>query len=121
MQLHISLCLTPHTSFHTLVRSIRQFMDDVVSLVMREHADTLCYKDADQKHVPPKAFFAGGTNPAGIPIFFIAHAPSAAPALVARSHLTSVVLSALQQSNVKADDAEAAVPFAPLNLVNRCY
>ncbi len=96
-------------------------MDDVVSAVMRDHADALCYKDADQKHVPPKACFAGGVNPSGIPIFFVAQAPSAAPAILARSHLTSVVLSALQQSNVKAVDAEATAPFAPLNLVNRCY
>jgi hypothetical protein len=96
-------------------------MDDAVSMVVREHAEALCYKDSDQKHVPPKAFFAGGINPSGIPVFFVAYAPSAVAVVPARSLLTNVILSSLEQSNIKAVDAEAAVPFVPLNFVNRCY
>jgi hypothetical protein len=117
-------------------------MDDTVAEILRDHADALCYKvtptppvcacfscpvfhiliqDADQKPVPPKAFFAGGVNPSGIPIFFVAFAPPTTPPGPCRSHLTQVVLSALQRSSIKAVDAEAAVPFAPLNLMGRSY
>jgi hypothetical protein len=78
-------------------------------------------QDSDQKLVHPKAVFAGGIHPAGIPICFVAFASSAMPILTTRSLLTSVVLSALQQSKVKASNGEGAVAFAPLNLIGRCY
>ncbi len=78
-------------------------------------------QDADQKPVPPKALFAGGVNPSGIPIYFVAFAPPTTPPGACRSHLTQVVLSALQRSNVTAVDAEATVFYAPLKLMERCY
>jgi len=122
--------------------SIRRFMDDAVSAIVRDHADALCYKvsnfvrpsfpillldifvrmqDSNEKHVHPRAFFAGGINPSGIPVSVVAFAPSTAPIQATRSHLTSVVLSVLQQSNVKAADAEGQVQYAPLNLSGRFY
>jgi len=78
-------------------------------------------QDTDQKLVHPKALFAGGIHPAGIPICFVAFASSSMPIQTTRSLLTSVVLSALQQSKVKASNGEASVAFAPLNLIGRCY
>jgi hypothetical protein len=114
-------------------------MDDVVSTIVRDHADTLCYKvsgpppfcfktlfsmemqDSDQKLVPPRALFAGGINPSGIPVYFVAFAPAASPPAPTRSQLTSVMLSVLQQSNIKSADAEDGVPFTPLNFTGRFY
>jgi hypothetical protein len=78
-------------------------------------------QDSDQKLVLPKALFAGGIHPSGIPVYFVAFASSTSPRESTRSLLTSVVLSLLQQSNVKSSDGEGAVPFAPLNLQGRFY
>ena len=69
----------------------------------------------------PKAQFAGVLHPSGIPIYFVAFASATSSKEAIRSHLTGVVLSALQQSNVKCPDGEAVVPFAPLNLTPRFY
>jgi hypothetical protein len=78
-------------------------------------------QDSDQKLVLPKALFAGGIHPSGIPVYFIAFASSTSPKDAARSLLTSVALAALQQSNVKSSDGEGSVAFAPLNLQGRFY
>ena len=69
----------------------------------------------------PKALFAGGINPSGIPVYFVAFAPSASPPAPTRSLLTNVVLSVLQQSNIEAAAAEGSVPFTPLNFTGRFY
>ena len=78
-------------------------------------------QESDQTLVLPKAQFAGAIHPSGIPIYFVAFASATSSKEAIRSHLTGVVLSALQQSNVKCPDGEAAIPFAPLNLTPRFY
>jgi hypothetical protein len=78
-------------------------------------------QDSDQKPVLPRAFFAGGINPSGIPVYFVAFAPATSPPASARSQLTNVVLSVLQQSNVEAAVAEGQSPYTPLNFMGRFY